>query len=143
MFPKIMPAYYVQDYEPWFVVSPFATPSKRINKDAYRFINSTYGTPSDHPFMFSKTSWLVDTVHNHHQVPVAKVVPSVDHLIYYPGATELAEKWEKTFDAGKFEVIAMIRPRTDRRNAEGTIDTLLRFCLQIQQDLSCFIVANP
>lgn len=126
MFTKIMPAYYVQDYEPWFITSPFAKPSKRINRDAYRYINSTYGDAKNHPFMFSKTQWLVDTVYEHHQAPVMKVVPSIDHLIYYPDSTELSSKWEKTFESGKFEVIAMIRPRTDRRNAEGTLDTLLR-----------------
>lgn len=103
--PEILPAYYVQDYEPLF----FAKGSRdwQIAYDSY--------TKIPHAMLFAKTQWLVDTVRAAHDLSVHKVEPSIDHEVYKtvfrPGA-------------GKVRISAMIRPQTPRRGAERTMRLL-------------------
>lgn len=72
--PHIMPAYYIQDYEPFF--SP---------KDTENWIaaNNSY-TKISNAVLFAKTQWLCDVIKHRHNVVAYKVEPSIDHQVYYP-----------------------------------------------------------
>mmetsp|Transcript_8623 Transcript_8623/g.14330 ORF Transcript_8623/g.14330 Transcript_8623/m.14330 type:complete len:409 (-) Transcript_8623:450-1676(-) len=137
-YPHILPAYYVQDYEPWFKSSPF-DPVK--DDDWFRKVGATYTANKPNAVLFAKTQWTAHMVTSIHNVTVHPVTPSLDHDIYYPNRTELAAKLRKTF-AGKrtqsaqrtqqsapgtvFRILAMIRPKTPRRNPIDTLDVALR-----------------
>lgn len=123
--PRIMPAYYVQDYEPWFWQSPFE-PQQDANGWEVKFARSTYEAFNKSVFLFAKTHWTADMVMSHHNVSVHKVHPSIDHQVYYPNHTEISIKLKKTWEVSRFHVIAMIRPSTPRRNPFNTLEILLR-----------------
>ena len=106
-FPQILPAYYVQDYEPLF--SPEGSPGWQVARDSYELVPSAV--------LFAKTHWLVNRVREEHGVHVAKVEPSLDHSVYRP--------MQRATD-GKIRLSAMIRPRTPRRGAERTMRVLSR-----------------
>lgn len=104
--PSLLPAYYIQDYEPWFA-RPGSTLEEQA-KDSYTLIPDA--------IRFAKTDWIRETVRNLHGVEVSKVSPSLDHSVYYPN-----------FEAGPEEVVrvtAMVRPKTPRRAAKETMQVL-------------------
>lgn len=105
--PHILPAYYVQDYEPMF----FAECSAKWQeaRDSYTLVQGA--------FLFAKTQWIIDEVKRQHGVTVHKVQPSIDHEVYKPvqrGAS------------GRLNVCTMIRPQTPYRGAERTMRLLAR-----------------
>jgi len=102
--PDLMPAYYVQDYEPNF----YST-----SDSAYHHARESY-TRIDGCTLFAKTDWIRDKVKAEHGIDVYKVIPSIDREIYRPDDSE-----NKSVD-----VCAMVRPGTPVRSPELTVDIL-------------------
>lgn len=100
--PHILPAYYVQDYEPLFF-----TPNSEKWSQAYNSYTLVPGA-----FLFAKTNWIIQQVNLENKVKVNKVLPSIDHDLYKP----LRKKITNTII-----VAAMIRPQTPRRGAARTM----------------------
>lgn len=105
--PHILPAYYVQDYEPMFF--PKGSEKWKQAHDSYTMVPGA--------FLFAKTQWIIQQVRQEHGVAVHKVVPSIDHVVYKPRP--------RTRD-GRIHVAAMIRPQTPRRGADRTMRVLSR-----------------
>lgn len=103
--PEILPAYYVQDYEPLFFTK--GSRDWQIAYDSYAKIPNA--------MLFAKTQWLVDAVRSAHELFVHKVEPSIDHEVY---KTILRPSDDKV------RLSAMIRPQTPRRGAERTMRLL-------------------
>jgi GT2 family glycosyltransferase len=105
--PNILPAYYVQDYEPWFC---------RDGTHERETALATY-TAIPGMLLFAKTDWLCAMVQERHGVPVHKVQPGLDPDVYLPG--------DRSPETGSpVHVAAMIRPTTPRRAAHLTMDVL-------------------
>ena len=85
-------------------------------------------------YMFAKTKWTAQMVHKYHDLPVHKVIPSLDHETYYPNQTDLTIKLTKSFSSSSsnsvINILAMIRPRTPRRNPEFTLDLVLKLAYE-------------
>ncbi|QXD32528.1 glycosyltransferase [Candidatus Pelagisphaera phototrophica] len=107
-YSNIIPAYYIQDYEPWIVDKKSELYNEALN--SYNLVS-----PNN---CFAKTKWLCDTLMKKHNVKVHKIKPSVDHNIYYCARSKQDSK-NKTIN-----ICAMIRPKTPRRNAEMTMKVL-------------------
>ncbi|MES2508806.1 MAG: glycosyltransferase [Pseudomonadota bacterium] len=105
--PYILPAYYIQDYEPLFFEE--GTPNWRLAHDSYTLVPSAC--------LFAKTHWIIKEVNRHHGVLAHKVQPSIDHEVYRPQL--------RTRD-GRIHITAMIRPQTPRRGAERTMRLFAR-----------------
>jgi glycosyltransferase involved in cell wall biosynthesis len=104
--PRLVCAYYVQDYEPLFA----APESSRAD----RALLSYRAIPDQ--LLFAKTHWMGGLVSAIHGVPVAKVRPSLDRELFHArGRVELP---------GAPRVAAMIRPRTPRRRPAATLAAL-------------------
>lgn len=110
--PHILPAYYVQDYEPMFF--PEGSASWREARESYTLVPGT--------FLFAKTHWIIEEVQREHGVTVHKVQPSIDHEVYKPTPCGVR---------GRLNVSAMIRPQTPRRGAERTMRLLGRLHQQL------------
>ena len=102
--PALLPAYYVQDYEPNFY--PASDAAHHHARESYTRIPGAA--------LFAKTEWIREKVTAEHGVEVHKVTPSIDHEIYRPDA-----EVERTVD-----VCAMIRPSSSVRSPELTADVL-------------------
>ncbi len=105
--PHILPAYYVQDYEPMFFEE--GTPQWHEARESYTLVPGA--------FLFAKTHWIIDEVKRHHGVTVHKVQPSIDHEVYKPA---------RRVKDGRLHVTAMIRPQTPRRGAARTMRLFAR-----------------
>jgi GT2 family glycosyltransferase/glycosyltransferase involved in cell wall biosynthesis len=105
--PHILPAYYVQDYEPLFF--PEKSENWDIARDSYELVPGAT--------LFAKTHWLINQVKQEHGVDMHKVEPSVDHSVYKPRVHSMD---------GLIHLAAMIRPQTPRRGAERTMRVLSR-----------------
>ncbi len=125
---KLIPAYYIQDYETLF----FTEGSKEYQKayDSYNLIkNNNY---------FAKTQWLINTVNRTHHKDILKIKPSIDTLVYNPYIKiALAEKT-------KLKICAMIRPNTPRRSPYETIKLMqvLKKIYKEKIDLKLFGCSN-
>jgi GT2 family glycosyltransferase/glycosyltransferase involved in cell wall biosynthesis len=106
--PWILPAYYVQDYEPFFCEE--GSEDWHIARDSYGLIPGA--------ILFAKTDWLREQVERNHGVKVHKVLPSIDHEVYKPAPRQPAN--------GDIRITAMIRPKTPRRGALRTMQLLKR-----------------
>ncbi len=107
--PAVMPAYYVQDYEPWFF---------EPESDHWKLARASY-TLIPGTVLFAKNDWLCNRVRQEHGVEVCRVSPSLDQDIFYPAMFRHREE-------GPVRVAAMIRPRTPRRGADRTMRVLKR-----------------
>ena len=105
--PDIIPAYYIQDYEPWFC---------DVGTDLYKEALKSY-TRVPNMKCFAKTNWICEIVNDKHGIKVDKVIPSIDREVYYPSVLD-----EKTSDV--LTISAMIRPKTPRRSPELTMRVL-------------------
>lgn len=105
--PRILPAYYVQDYEPWFC---------KLEPSQWEQARNSY-TAIPGSILFAKTFWLCDLVKKEHGIEVMKVNPSLDRDLYYPRKT-----LERKDDV--ISIAAMIRPATPRRGAARTMRVL-------------------
>jgi GT2 family glycosyltransferase len=107
--PSVLPAYYVQDYEPWFLTE--GSYYWKMARDSYSVL--------PHAVLFAKTEWLCDQVRTEHGVDVHKVSPSLDQELYFPS-------FARRQDEGPVRVTAMIRPSTVYRGADRTMRVLQR-----------------
>ncbi|THK34626.1 glycosyltransferase [Ensifer sp. MPMI2T] len=106
--PWILPAYYIQDYEPFFFEE--GSENWQIARSSYDLIPNAV--------LFAKTDWIREQVERNHGVKVHKVLPSIDHDVYRPGPRELSKS--------NICIAAMIRPKTPRRGALRTMHLLKR-----------------
>jgi GT2 family glycosyltransferase len=104
--PGVLPAYYIQDYEPMFY-----RPGSSYHAEASASYTRVPGA-----LRFAKTRWLCDAVRERHGGEMHKVVPSIDHGVYHPVGRRATE--------GVVTVCAMIRPGTPRRGARPTMEAL-------------------
>jgi GT2 family glycosyltransferase/glycosyltransferase involved in cell wall biosynthesis len=111
-------AYYVQDYEPFFFS---ADPAERAEAEA-----SYDALPGG--FKFAKTHWLCNVIGERRQTFVAKVEPSIDEQLFHPRG--------RTDDPGELRIVAMIRPRTPRRQPFSTVSVLERLLAAFGSDVS-------
>ncbi|MBE9039720.1 glycosyltransferase family protein [Oscillatoriales cyanobacterium LEGE 11467] len=93
---NILPAYYVQDYEPLF---------ESKSSSEWEGARLSY-TQIPGMVLFAKTAWLANVVSYNHHVTVHKVEPSIDHQVYYPNLS-----WKHD----RIEIAMMIRFSTPRR----------------------------
>ncbi|HKO37306.1 MAG TPA: glycosyltransferase [Solirubrobacterales bacterium] len=101
-----LPAYYVQDYEPFFTA--------REDEDLREAQESYEAIPGC--LLFAKTHWLCNIVAERHGLPVAKVEPSLDTALFHAEGRRRGE--------GPLRVAAMVRPRTPRRQPTATCAVL-------------------
>jgi glycosyltransferase involved in cell wall biosynthesis len=99
----IIPAYYVQDYEPLF--SAKHTPLWQEAFASYTLMPNLN--------VFTKTKWQQNMVYKNHGVMPHKVEPSIDHSVYFPN-----------LDYSKRRICAMIRPKSPRRAPYRTMRIL-------------------
>jgi glycosyltransferase involved in cell wall biosynthesis len=102
---RVLYAYYVQDYEPFFS-APHAA---REATESYTAVPDL--------LLFAKSRWLANIIAARHGLPVSLVQPSLD------GATFNAIGRRDQPD-GPLRVAAMVRPRTARRQPLMTVLTL-------------------
>ncbi len=120
--PHILPAYYIQDYEPLFYEETNALHRRALQ--SYELIPDM--------LCFAKTRWLCETVHKHHGVEVQKVWPSIDHSVY--------EATDPPRDpTGKAVVCAMVRPSTPRRSPGLTMRVLSRLKKELGDELEIVV----
>ncbi|MBF6025822.1 glycosyltransferase [Lysobacter niastensis] len=117
--PWVLPAYYVQDYEPLFFEP--ATDHWHAARASYTALPSG--------LLFAKTHWICEQVENHHGVKVNKVLPSIDHAVYKPVPRGVSGR-------SSVRVSAMIRPQTPRRGAARTMRVLKRLVAQFGHGVS-------
>ena len=122
--PTILPAYYVQDYEPYFF------PAGSLQREAAA---ASYTLLPD-AVLFAKTQWLCDLVSGMHGVPVHKVSPSLDHAVFYPPESERGDE--------RLRVAAMIRPRSARRGAPRTMMVLRRLAAEFGKAIDVHIFGS-
>ncbi len=108
--PNLVPAYYIQDYEPWICRGDQLL--EREAFESYRLIHDI--------IRFSKTDWLRHTVEEKHGVPVHKVMPSLDTSVYFPPSDDEPH----VDDDRPVSIAAMVRPKTPRRAAGSTMEIL-------------------
>lgn len=104
--PRVLAAYYVQDYEPKFFPR-----WSRHHREARRSYGALQGMVH-----FAKTAWVRDEVARQHGVTVHPVTASLDHAVYFPR--------EKSQAKGPMRIAAMIRPATPYRGATRTLRVL-------------------
>lgn len=107
-YPSIVPAYYVQDYEPYF--HPADSPEREAAEISYTLVPGAV--------LFAKTDWLCRTVHSKHGLVVHKVKPSIDLDLFFPPSSERK--------VSRVRVVAMVRPSSPRRGAGRTMEVLRR-----------------
>ncbi len=103
--PKLLPAYYVQDYEPFFYEEGSAK---------WQAARTSY-TRIDDALLFAKTDWIVRQLSEQHGIVAQRVQPSLDHSVFYAGSRPTGSA---------VRVAAMVRPQTPRRNAALTMRVL-------------------
>ena len=108
-----LPAYYVQDYEPFFT-APYM---------AEEAIASYTALPD--MLLFAKSHWLCNVVAERHGLFVEKVEASIDRELFTPGE-RLPAPGERQIEAAPLRVLAMVRPRTARRQPLATVAVLER-----------------
>ena len=118
--PWVMPAYYIQDYEPMFF--PEGSEMWQQAHDSYTAIPGMLA--------FAKTHWIGQTVESRHGVQVHKVEPSIDHEVYNLTGPRLDHV------NGRICITAMIRPRTPRRGAKRTMQLLARLKASLGDDIA-------
>jgi len=100
-------AYYVQDYEPFFTAAYVAQEA----------VASYTALPE--MLLFAKSHWLCNVVAERHGLLVAKVEASIDRELFTPGTGGSGANAD-----GPLRVVAMVRPRTARRQPLATITVL-------------------
>ena len=100
--PEILPAYYIQDYEPFFF--PVKSQKWEEAKKSYKRIPNAV--------LFAKTQWLCSMISQRHGLKVYKVEPSIDHEVFYPSLRQTNSSRR---------VSAMVRFSTKRRAPSRTL----------------------
>ena len=117
--PDVLGAYYVQDYEPLF--SPAGGPSADAALLSYRQAGEL--------LLFAKTHWIANVIGAAHDLPVAKVLPSLDRETFHATG--------RSADPTRPRVLAMVRPRTPRRRAAETLAALARLKAELGDRVEC------
>ncbi len=104
--PHLIPAYYVQDYEPFFW-DEYPHFKKQALK-SYTLI------PGNH--LVALSAWVCDVIKEKHKIEVHKVKGSFDQSIFYPDL--LRER------SGPVTISAMIRPSTAWRGPKMTLEVM-------------------
>jgi glycosyltransferase involved in cell wall biosynthesis len=117
--PKVLGAYYVQDYEPLF--SPAGGPSADAALLSY--------PQAGELLLFAKTHWIANVIGTAHGLPVAKVQPSLDRATFHARG--------RSGDPAQPRVLAMVRPRTPRRRPAETLATLARLKAESADGVEC------
>jgi glycosyltransferase involved in cell wall biosynthesis len=122
-----LPAYYVQDYEPFF--------TEADSPDLEEALASYTALPD--MLLFAKTHWLCNVVGERHGRFVAKVEPSIDERLFAPAQEPVAGERTGADAAGEepLRVIAMVRPRTPRRQPFSTVAVLERLLLELPDEV--------
>lgn len=107
--PWLMPAYYVQDYEPLFF--PEGSRNWKVARESYESVPRLV--------LFAKTAWIIAKLKAEHHVDAHKVAASLDRELFKPPASP--RQCSETV-----VVAAMVRPQTPRRGAERTMRVLSR-----------------
>ena len=115
----VLGAYYIQDYEPLF--SPGGGPSADAALLSYRYAEKL--------LLFAKTHWIGNVVAAAHEVPVAKVTPSLDRSVFHAEG--------RRAEAEPLRVVAMVRPRTPRRRPAETLAALDRIGRELGPRVEC------
>jgi GT2 family glycosyltransferase/glycosyltransferase involved in cell wall biosynthesis len=113
-----LPAYYAQDYEPFFF-DPRTSESREAT-------HSYEALPDG--LLFAKTGWLCDLIGRLHGIHVAKVEPSLDHQVFRAGSRRRKGR-------GPVRVVGMVRPRTGHRQPLGTLRLLDRIQTELAPDV--------
>lgn len=121
--PNIIPAYYIQDYEPLFSAE---------NSNEWHEARKSYELIPD-AVLFAKTDWIRETVYKEHGIHVKKVSPSIDHKIYKPVSNKNNNL------ANQLVIAAMIRPKTPRRGAGRTMKLLKEISSYFGEQISIHI----
>ncbi len=118
--PRVVCAYYVQDYEPLFA----APQSSRADRAllSYRALPGL--------LLFAKTHWLCNLLDAAHGVRAHKVTPSLDSELFHAGGRS-PRVGGCAQGAGVLRVAAMIRPRTPRRRPAATLQALALIARQL------------
>lgn len=116
----ILGAYYVQDYEPLF--SPAGGPSADAALLSYRQAGEL--------LLFAKTHWIGNVLAAAHDLPVAKVRPSLDRETFHAAGRD-----ERS--GAQARVAAMVRPRTPRRRPAETLAALRRLKEEMGGGVEC------
>lgn len=144
-YKMILPAYYVQDYEPWFFYQNssadlFNPVQADFDNPLAVYARSTYEASDREVFMISKTHWLAGIIDGFHHMPVTKVVGSLNTRNYYPNKTMLHERFSGESAAGRvFVIAAMVRPKTPRRNPLITLEIVLRLAHKYPRDIKVIL----
>jgi len=119
--PFVMPAYYVQDYEPFFF--EFREPSYLEALESYTRIEDN--------LLFAKTDWIAKTINARQGIDVAQVRPSLDQDIFSASPKRKKRK--------KVVISAMIRPETPRRGAERSMQVLRRLQKELPRQVEVLL----
>lgn len=106
IYPKIMPAYYVQDYEPWFLDEH--PKLQELAEQSYTMI--------EHNQLFALSPWVQEVLMEKHGKTVHKVHGSLDQSLFYPDYSPREED--------KIVISAMVRPTTAWRGPKNTMRAL-------------------
>ncbi len=106
IYPHIMPAYYVQDYEPFFLDAHPKLQQQAV--ESYTLIA--------HNNLFALSPWVVQTLKDKHQSQVHKIWGSLDQSLFFP---DYAPR-----NSAKTTISAMVRPDTHWRGPEQTMRVL-------------------
>ncbi|MFO8237203.1 MAG: glycosyltransferase [Prochlorococcaceae cyanobacterium] len=98
--PHSLPAYYIQDYEPWF--SPEGSTEYAEALESYDLIPGIVA--------FAKTDWLANIVNSRHGIKVRRVEASLDHTVYKPRTSDNS-------GGGPCVISAMIRPKNSSKRS--------------------------
>lgn len=122
--PHILPAYYVQDYEPLFF--PHDSENWHAARESYTLVPNAV--------LFAKTHWIANKIKQEHGVTVHKVSPSIDHEVYRPAPKSRI---------GKLLIVAMIRPQTPVRGADRTMHVLSKIAQVRRMDIEFHLFGCP
>jgi GT2 family glycosyltransferase len=114
-----LPAYYIQDYEPFF--------HRGDSDDASEALLSYEALGGN--LMFAKTHWLCSVIACMHRLQVVKVQPSIDHDVYH-------DRGRASSGQGRpLRFAAMVRPRSPRRQPLATHRLLARLKREFGDDV--------
>lgn len=145
--PDVMPAYYAQDYEPWFFsdvperqtlrTEPETRPESR--KGIARRLQRRADADASYTrikdiLLFAKTRWIAGMIEANHSVRVFKVRPSLDHKTYHPP--------DENRRHGPVRVAAMVRVTTPRRAPHRTMEVLARLVKELDLDVEVHVFGS-
>ncbi|MCI5049741.1 MAG: glycosyltransferase [Rickettsiales bacterium] len=105
--PHIMPSYYVQDYEPYFLDE--RPDLKKQATESYTLIKNNH--------LFGISPWVCEVLQEKHGLKVEKITGSLDQDLFFPN-------YARDVTPHTLSISAMIRPNTPWRGPLMTMNTL-------------------